>query len=44
MKASEKLGERAHVQVDHRKLVRAVELVGRSQQGVARIVDDNLRL
>ena len=38
------LGQRPHVEVDHRQLLGAVELGGAADQAEAGIVDDVLRL
>ena len=43
MKASER-SVSAHVKVDHRELLAAVERVGGSEQAEARVVDDHVRL
>ena len=42
--AQRQLGEHAHVEVDHRKLLRAVEARGGADQAEAGIVDQELRL
>ncbi len=38
------LGQRAHVEIDHRELLGAIERRRRPEQAEARIVDDDLRL
>ena len=42
--AERQVGEHAHVEVDHRKLLRAVEARGGAEETEARVVDQELRL